>query len=95
LVHISALADKFVQDPHQLLSVGDVVQVRVLELDLTRRRLSLTMRTKEKPKPVAATKKPAQKAQAKRPEKSMDAQPAQVLNTAMADAFAKLKRSSS
>jgi len=95
LVHISALADKFVQDPHQLLSVGDVVQVRVLELDLTRRRLSLTMRTKEKPKPVAVTKKPAQKAQAKRPEKRMDAQPAQVLNTAMADAFAKLKRSSS
>ncbi|MDF1684290.1 MAG: Tex-like N-terminal domain-containing protein [Legionellaceae bacterium] len=93
LVHISALADKFVEDPHQLLSVGDVVKVRVLELDLARRRLSLTMRTKEKPKPVAVATKPVQKTQKKRPEKRMDAQPAHALNTAMADAFAKLKRS--
>ena len=90
LVHISALADKFVRDPNELLSVGERVQVKVLELDLTRRRLSLTMRLKEKAKPEAM---PKPKAHKKRPEKRMDAQPALPVNTAMANAFAKLKRS--
>lgn len=102
LVHISALADKFVKDPNELLSVGDTVQVKVLELDLARRRLGLTMRLKEKPKPkpistVTAQQKTqkTQKTQKNRPEKRMESQPAHSLNTAMADAFAKLKRSSS
>ncbi|MDF1828369.1 MAG: Tex-like N-terminal domain-containing protein [Legionellaceae bacterium] len=94
LVHISALADKFVPDPHQVVSVGDVVQVKVLELDLARRRLGLTMRTQEKPKPAEATQQAAPKPPKKRPaEKRRDATPVQPLNTAMADAFAQLKRS--
>jgi len=94
LVHISALADKFVPDPHQVVSVGDVVQVKVLELDLARRRLGLTMRIQEKPKPAETAKQAAPKLQKKRPvEKRRDAPPVQPLNTAMADAFAKLKRS--
>lgn len=96
LVHISALADKFVRDPNELLKVGERVQVKVLELDLVRRRLGLTMRLKEKAKPEVTTKPKVQK---KRPERRtetrMDAQPAVPVNTAMADAFAKLKRSSS
>jgi len=43
LVHISQLANQFVQDPHQVVSVGDVVHVWVLEIDKERRRVSLTM----------------------------------------------------
>ena len=44
LVHISALADKFVKDPHEIVKAGDVVKVKVLEVDLARRRVGLTMR---------------------------------------------------
>ncbi|MEX2560575.1 MAG: helix-hairpin-helix domain-containing protein, partial [Pirellulales bacterium] len=43
LVHISQLANKFVQDPHEVVSVGDIVHVWVLEVDKDRRRVSLTM----------------------------------------------------
>jgi uncharacterized protein len=43
LVHISQLANKYVQDPHSVVSVGDIVKVWVLEVDKQRRRVSLTM----------------------------------------------------
>ncbi len=44
LVHISALADKFVKDPHSVVKVGQVVTVKVVEVDEKRRRIALTMR---------------------------------------------------
>ena len=44
LVHISALADKFVKDPHAVVTVGQVVKVKVLEVDEKRKRIALTMR---------------------------------------------------
>jgi len=44
LVHISQLADRFVKDPTQVVSVGGKVRVRVLEVDTVRRRISLSMR---------------------------------------------------
>ena len=44
LVHISALADRFVKDPHEIVKVGDVVTVKVLEVDIPRNRIQLTMR---------------------------------------------------
>ena len=44
LVHISALADKFVKDPHTIVKVGQVVTVKVLEVDEKRKRIALTMR---------------------------------------------------
>lgn len=44
LVHISALADKFVKDPHSVVKAGDVVKVKVLEVDVQRKRVALTMR---------------------------------------------------
>ena len=47
LVHISSLSDKFVEDPHQVVKTGDVVKVKVLEVDVTRRRIALTMRLDE------------------------------------------------
>ncbi len=42
LVHISPLANTFVQDPGDIVSVGDVVRVKVLEVDLDRRRIALS-----------------------------------------------------
>ena len=49
LVHISALADRFVKDPHSVVSTGDVVKVKVLEIDVQRKRVSLTMRLNDAP----------------------------------------------
>jgi len=45
LVHISQLADRFVKDPHQVVSVGRRVKVRVLEVDRVRKRISLSMKS--------------------------------------------------
>ncbi|SEQ23741.1 Tex family protein [Basfia succiniciproducens] len=47
LVHISSLSDKFVEDPHQVVKTGAVVKVKVLEVDVARRRIALTMRLDE------------------------------------------------
>lgn len=44
LVHVSQLADKFVKDPNEVVKVGDVVKVRVTEVDVKRKRIGLTMR---------------------------------------------------
>ena len=45
LVHVSALSKNFVADPHDVVKSGDVVQVKVLAVDIPRHRISLTMRT--------------------------------------------------
>ncbi|WP_118813343.1 Tex family protein [Haemophilus haemolyticus] len=47
LVHISSLSDKFVEDPHQVVKTGDIVKVKVLEVDVSRKRIALTMRLDE------------------------------------------------
>ncbi len=44
LVHVSQLADKFVKDPHEVVMAGDVVKVRVVEVDVPRKRIGLTMK---------------------------------------------------
>ncbi len=44
LVHVSRLADRFVKDPHEVVKAGDVVKVRVVEVDIPRKRIALTMR---------------------------------------------------
>ena len=44
LVHISQLADKYVKNPMDVVAVGDIVKVKVLEVDVERKRISLTMR---------------------------------------------------
>ena len=86
LVHISALADRFVQDPREIVKAGDVVKVKVLEVDAARKRIALTMRLNDEAgsdrKPARDNNHPA------RPQQRQE-KPA---NTAMADAFAKLKR---
>jgi uncharacterized protein len=44
LVHVSQLADRFIKDPHEVVKAGDVVKVRVVEVDVKRKRIALTMR---------------------------------------------------
>ncbi|HHF5695026.1 TPA: Tex family protein [Haemophilus influenzae] len=47
LVHISSLSDKFVEDPHQVVKTGNIVKVKVLDVDVPRKRIALTMRLDE------------------------------------------------
>ena len=91
LVHISALSNSFVKDPHTVVKAGQVVKVKVLEVDAKRKRIALTMRLSDSV-PVAGSK-PEQRgdrtdgkrlAQHQRQEKAAPA-------GAMAAAFAKLK----
>jgi uncharacterized protein len=55
LVHISSLTDKFVSDPSEVVKAGDIVKVKVLDVDIPRKRISLTMRLDE----VAQAKSPS------------------------------------
>ncbi|MGI8490762.1 Tex family protein [Pectobacterium sp. S5] len=54
LVHISSLADHFVDDPHKVVKAGDIVKVKVMEVDLQRKRIALTMRLDEQPGETAS-----------------------------------------
>ena len=95
LVHISALSNTFVKDPHSVVKAGQVVKVKVLEIDEKRKRIALTMRLTDNA-PVAGSK-PEQRGDrndAKRLSQHQQRQSAPVAapaNSAMAAAFAKLK----
>lgn len=54
LVHVSQLANKFVNDAREVVKTGDIVKVKVLEVDLARKRISLTMKLDTKPAPAGA-----------------------------------------
>lgn len=56
LVHISMLADSFVKDPHAVVKAGDIVKVKVIEVDVARKRIALTRRLAEKPAPSSQPK---------------------------------------
>jgi len=93
LVHISALSNTFVKDPHTVVKAGQVVKVKVLEVDVKRQRIALTMRLTDSA-PVAGSK-PEQRGDrndAKRlnQHRSQAQAPAPAGN-AMAAAFAKLR----
>jgi uncharacterized protein len=59
LVHISAMANTYVSDPRKIATPGDVVRVKVLEVDPKRRRISLTMRLDDTPGDRATAARPA------------------------------------
>ena len=61
LVHISEICDKYIKHPLEAVSVGDVVDVRVLDVDLKKKRISLSMKTLQEP--AAAAKKSADSVQ--------------------------------
>ncbi|MEZ2721795.1 Tex family protein [Paenalcaligenes hominis] len=92
LVHISALANKFVSDPREVVRVGQTVQVKVLEVDEARKRISLTMRLDDEATPTRKNTSSSTKAsRPQRPERTERKAP-DAANNAMAAAFAKLKR---
>ena len=49
LVHISALSEKFVKDPYEVVKAGDIVKVKVMEVDIPRQRVGLSMRMSDTP----------------------------------------------
>src|SRR5690606_991056 len=51
LIHISALSDRFVKDPREVVKAGDIVKVKVLEVDVARKRIALTRRLDDTPSP--------------------------------------------
>ncbi|WP_062357913.1 Tex family protein [Pseudoxanthomonas mexicana] len=53
LIHISALADRYVKDPREVVKAGDIVKVKVLEVDVARKRIALTRRLDDTPAPQA------------------------------------------
>ncbi|WP_324779010.1 Tex family protein [Thiobacillus sedimenti] len=97
LVHISALSDKFVKDPHSVVKAGQVVKVKVLEVDEKRKRIALTMRLADSAaqasrKPQAGELAPRDtRGQGKAADGKRNRAPARVMDGAMAAAFAKLK----
>jgi uncharacterized protein len=54
LVHVSALSDRFVRDPREVVRAGQLVKVKVLEIDAPRQRIALTMRLADEPKAAGA-----------------------------------------
>jgi uncharacterized protein len=54
LVHISALSNKFVKDAHEVVKAGQVVKVKVMEVDVKRNRIGLSMRLDDEPGQAAA-----------------------------------------
>jgi len=100
LVHVSAMSTKFIKDPHEVVKAGQIVKVKVLEVDVKRQRISLTMRLEDDFSAGAAPRAGGGGQQDRgnggrssgggRPQQrsSRDAEPV----NAMAAAFAKLKR---
>ena len=94
LVHISALSNTFVKDPHTVVKAGQVVKVKVLEVDEKRKRIALTMRLSDSA-PVAGSK-PEQRGDRNDTRRlsqhqGQQARQQEPVNSAMAAAFAKLK----
>jgi uncharacterized protein len=99
LVHVSALADKFVKDPHEVVKAGQVVKVKVLEVDVKRRRIGLTMKLNDVAPSNTGTRSQSgersngdsAKGSVKPSGQRQQTSSAPVGNTAFAQAFAKLK----
>ncbi|MCQ9375967.1 RNA-binding transcriptional accessory protein [Methyloversatilis sp. XJ19-13] len=89
LVHVSAIANRYVKDPAEVVKAGDIVKVKVVEVDLARKRIALTMRLGDEVarKPAAKDTRPTtRQGDARRSERGQDAPSA---NNALAAAFAK------
>ena len=99
LVHISVIADKFVKDPHEVVKTGEVVKVKVMDIDVKRNRIALSMRlTEEVEKKQSRDKTNSvahKKQQHNRKSKNTNASgnaTSGAVNSAMAQAFANLKK---
>jgi uncharacterized protein len=88
LVHISALSSSYVKDPHSVVKAGDVVAVKVLEVDIARKRIALTMRLADE---VAAKADPGPARGQRGTRVPADRREPPAPAGAMAAAFARLK----
>lgn len=89
LVHISHLSDQFVKDPRDAVKTGDIVTVRVLEVDIARQRISLSMKSAIDPSEIKPAKERPQSKIVKPPKGPT----VSTTQSTMANAFAKaLKR---
>ena len=89
LVHISALSDKFVKDPREVVKAGDVVRVKVIDVDLGRKRVGLSMRLADEP--GAAEPRTAPRGARRTPRRDTRERPSQPQG-ALAAAFAKARK---
>jgi protein Tex len=95
LVHISALSNSFVKDPHTVVKAGQVVKVKVLEVDVKRKRIALTMRlTDSAPQALSRPEQRGERTDGKRlaQHQRQQERPTPAAGGAMAAAFAKLKK---
>jgi len=97
LVHISALSNSFVKDPHTVVKAGQVVKVKVLEVDVKRKRIALTMRLSDSApqagsQPNQRADRDDRKRMADHQNKHQKQERSAPAGGAMAAAFAKLKR---
>lgn len=83
LVHVSVMANHFVKDPHQVVKVGDIVKVKVMEVDIPRKRIQLSMRLNDAPGAGSSTGKEAGKQRI--PDRKKTTQP--LTETAMGNAL--------
>ncbi len=90
LVHISALADRYVDNPHSVVKPGQIVKVRVMEVDLARKRIALSMKSKDDGSPKSPSMREGS-VRNKMPKSASRESAAQAPN-AMELAFAKLRR---
>lgn len=90
LVHISALSHEFVKDPREVVKAGDIVKVKVMSVDIPRKRIALTMRMDDQPgaRPQAANRSGKRHASKGRPQGKPKKGAQQAPQGAMADALA-------
>ena len=92
LVHISALSDKFVKDPREVVKTGDIVKVKVMEADPKRKRISLSMRMSDDAASTADDRPQSSTSSRQAPRsKSTSRASEPAISGAMANAFSKLK----
>jgi len=91
LVHISNITTKFIKDPREIIKTGDIVKVKVLEVDAKRKRIGLTMNLTDevRSEKTVSGKQLAKKSVSSKPRNNQ--RQAKPVNNAMAAAFAKLK----
>jgi uncharacterized protein len=100
LLHISAMTDKFISDPRDIVKTGDIVKVKVMEVDVERKRVSFTMRMGDTPNQEAKPslqknhmeKKPSNRPAKDNRQQSQPKQSNQMMGNAFADAFSKAKK---
>ncbi len=93
LVHISAMSDQFVKDPHQVVSAGQIVKVKVMEVDAKRNRIALSMRLTDSSAPGEKKAQPdSGRPRKEKPRKTREPARQAASDTAMADAFSRLRK---